>query len=227
MRINEIIKSRAMSRDMPRRQDLTHDYLGRATRSQYSIKGHPVYQLQPRGTSRAHLMLFVSSADETEFLGQFVLLRSPHRHGEYLFSEVYFDPFIQGKGIAVDLYKLAIQEYGLTIVSDASQSPGSERLWATLATDPKITVYVWDTEKDSFRDFDPEDPDDVYYDPQEMTKMKQEAEEVNNRLIDQYINGDITDDEYNQLLSRYLNPIYDDMESMERALKMRLVATRS
>jgi GNAT superfamily N-acetyltransferase len=225
MRINEIIRSREMPRDQPRRADLTHDYMDRAVRTKYSIKGYPIYQIEPQGRARAQLMLFVASPDETELLGQVALLKNPHRNGTYLFSEIYFDPAIQGQGIAVQLYKLVIVKYGLTIVSDESQSPGSERLWAALAKDPEINVYAWDTEQDTFRDFDPDDPDDVYYDSQQMAQLKQEAETINDRLRDQYINGDITDDEYNQLLSRYLNPIYDDMESMERAQNMRLVAT--
>lgn len=227
MRFTEIVRSRGeMPKNLPRKNELTQDYLDRAVKTQHTINGYPIYAIEPKGRARAKLMLFVASSDETELLGQMALLRSPHRNGEFLFSEVYFDPEIQGKGLAVSLYKLAIIQYGLTIVSDESQTEGSESLWNRLARDSEVNVYVWDMEKDSFRDFDPEDPDDVYYDPNEMKQLKAEAEEINKRLHDQYMSGEIDDDEYNQLLTRYINPIYDEMEIMERAQDARLVATK-
>lgn len=227
MRFNEIIRSRGeISKDIPRKNTMTQDYLDRATRTSYELNGYPVYQIEPRGTSRARLMLFIVSPDGSEILGQMALLRHPHRGKDFVFSEVYFDPEIQGKGLAVPLYKLAIVQYGLTIVSDESQTKGSEALWNRLARDSEVTVYVWDTEQDQYRDFDPDDPDDVYYDPEEMDQLKAEAETINRKLHDQYMNGDIDDDEYNQLLSRYLNPIYDEMESMSRSQDARLVATQ-
>lgn len=228
MRLSEVIRSRGqMPKNISRKNDLTQDYLDRAVKTRYNINGYPIFSIEPKGRSRAKLMLFVASPDETELLGQMALSRSSHRNGEFLFSEIYFDPEIQGKNLAVPLYKLAIIQYGLTIVSDESQTEGSESLWNRLARDPEVNVYVWDTESDKFRDFDPDDPDDVYYDPDEIRKLKAEADEINSKLHDQYMNGDIDDNEYNQLLSRYINPIYDEMESMERAQYARLVATKS
>lgn len=225
MRIDEIVISYELSKNSTTKSDISA-YLDSAVKTQYRIKGYPIFSSKQSAQSRGRMMLFVASLDETELLGELSLLRSPYRGGEFLFSEVYFDPEIQGKGLAVPLYKLAIIQYGLTIVSDESQTQGSKSLWNQLARDPKVNVYVWDMEKDTFRDFDPNDPDDAYFDPKEMKALKAEAEEVNKRLTDQYMNGEIDDTEYNQLLTRYINPIHDEMQSMNRAMDARLVATR-
>lgn len=227
MKFNEIIRSRdEIPKNLPRKDELTQDYFDRATKTQYQINGYPIYMIQPKGTSRAVLMLFVATPEQDAFLGIMAILKSPHGNGQFMFSEVYFDPSIQGKGIAIELYKLAILKFGLTIVSDTSQTAGSETLWNRLARDSEINVYAWDQQTDQFRDFDPDDPDDVYYDPKEIKRLKQEAEDINKKLQDQYLNGDIDDEEYNQLLSKYLNPIYDELESAEHAQDMRLVATK-
>lgn len=227
MRFNEIIRSRGeLPKNLPRKDELTQDYLSRATKTKYSIKGYPIFEIKPKGTARATLMLLVGTPEGDALLGLLALLRHPHKGGTFVFSEVYFDPELQGKGIAVELYKLAIQKYGLTIVSDESQTQGSEKLWNTLARTSGINVYAWDTEADKFRAFDPDDPEDVYYDSQEMSQLKQEADAVNQKLHAQYMDGEIDDDEYNRLLMKYTNPIYDEIESMEKRQDMRLVATR-
>ena len=227
MRFNEIIRIRGeIPKNIPRKDDLTQDYLSRATKTKYSIKGYPVFEIKPKGTARAVLMLMVGTPEGDAILGQLALLRHPHRGGNFVFSEVYFDPELQGKGIAIELYKLAIQQYDFTIVSDESQTKGSEKLWNTLARTSGINVYAWDTEADKFRAFDPDDPDDVYYDSNEMAELKQESENINKKLHDQYMKGEIDDDEYNRLLTQYMNPIYDEMESLEKMQDMRLVATR-
>lgn len=227
MRLREVVKSRGvMPRDVPRKDNLTQDYLERATRTRYRIGDYPVYEIQPQGKARAKLMLFVASPDGQELLGQMALLREPHGGASYVFSEVYFDPSIQGKGIAVPLYKLAVIKYGLTIVSDETQTEGSEKLWNRLARDPGVHVYVWDTAKDNYREFDPDDPDDVYFDRQEIKQLEREAEETSARLRDQYMAGEIDSDEYDELLRRYINPIHDEIEAADRADDMRLVATK-
>lgn len=227
MKLREIVKSRGvMPRDIPRKDRLTQDYMERAIRTRFRIGDYPIYEIQPEGRAQAKLMLFVASPDGKELLGQMALLREPHGKSSYVFSEVYFDPSIQGKGIAVPLYKIAVLRYGLTIVSDESQTEGSEKLWNRLARDPEVHVYVWDTVKDEYREFDPDDPDDVYFDRQEIKQLEQEAEEISNKLRDQYMSGEIDSNEYDELLRRYINPIHDDIEAIDRADDMRLVATK-
>lgn len=225
MKLREIVKSKEMSKDLTRKDTITQNYLERTTRTRYRIGDYPVYEFKPPGR-QTKLMLFVASPDGKELLGQMALLRYPHRDSTYMFSEVYFDPSIQGKGIAVPLYKIAVLRYGLTIVSDESQTEGSEKLWNRLARDPEVHVYVWDTQKDNYREFDPDDPDDVYFDKQEIKQLEQEAEEISTRLRDQYMSGEIDSNEYDELLRRYINPIHDDIEAIVRADDMRLVATK-
>jgi hypothetical protein len=229
MKIDEVIRSKdaGIFKTLPRKGELTQDYFDRAVKTNYKIKGYPIYEIIPKGRSRAALMLFVATKEEDGLLGQLNLLKHPHNGEDFTFTEVYFDPEIQGTGIAVELYKLAILKYGFTVTSDESQTKGSETLWAKLARDPDIHVYVWDVDNDSFREFDPEDPDDVYYDPDEMNTLKQEVKDIETRLQDQYMDGDIDEDEYGRLLAAYINPIYDDIEALGNTQEMRLVATRN
>lgn len=226
MRFNEITRSRnEMPKELPRKDLLTQDYLERVTKTRHKINEYPVFELRPGGRSRTEIMLFIGNVSGTELLGNMALLKYPHSGQDYVFSEVYFDPELQGKGFAVPLYKLAILEYGYTIVSDETQTKGSEKLWNNLSRDSDIVVYVWDTNTDQYRDFDPDDPDDVYFDPEDLEDLKAESDRIRSKLQDQYLDGDIDDAEYGSLLKQYLNPIYDEIESAENKKDIRLVAT--
>lgn len=229
MKINEVIRSNEINPGMDRTDDLTADYAERVTPTDYKIAGYDVFEIKFGPRSRAELMLFVGTNDTLtdfpELYGQLALLKSPHKGKDFVFSEVYFDPMLQGKGIAIELYKLAIEKYKYTIVSDSSQTKGSEKLWNRLARDPAINVYVWETDRDSYREFDPDDPDDAYYDPTEIKILKNELADIQDALHKKYMSGDIDDDEYGSLLKKYADPIYDELEAMERAQDARLVAT--
>lgn len=229
MKIFEVIRSNEINPSMARTDDLTADYADRVTLTDHKIGNWKVFEIKPGPRSRAELMLFVGTENGTDQLptlyGQLALLKQPHKGKDFVFSEVYFDPVLQGKGIALQLYKLAVEKYRHTIVSDVSQTQGSEKLWNTLARDPSINVYAWDTAGDTFRDFDPDDPDDAYYDPAEIKILKNELEDIKDRLHQQYMDGSIDDDEYGKLLKRYADPVYDDLEAMARAQDVRLVAT--
>lgn len=229
MKVFEVIRSNEINPDMARTDDLTADYADRVTLTSHKIGNWNVYEIKPGPRSRAELMLFVGVEDGPnelpELYGQMALLKQPHKGKDFVFSEVYFDPVLQGKGIAIQLYKLAIEKYKYTIVSDTSQTKGSEKLWNSLARDPSINVYAWETARDTFRAFDPDDPDDAYYDPSEINILKKELSDVQKRLHQQYMDGKIDDDEYGNLLKKYADPIYDDLEAMERAQDVRLVAT--
>lgn len=229
MKIFEVIRSNEINPNMARTDELTADYADRVTPTDHRIGNWKVFEIKFGPRSRAELMLFVGTEDGPdnlpELYGQLALLKQPHKGKDFVFSEVYFDPVLQGKGVALQLYKLAIEKYGYTIVSDTSQTRGSEKLWNTLARDPSINVYAWETAGDTFRDFDPDDPDDAYYDPSEIKILKNELEDIKDKLYQQYMDGKIDDDEYGKLLKRYADPIYDDLEAMERAQDVRLVAT--
>jgi GNAT superfamily N-acetyltransferase len=229
MKIFEVIRSNEINPNMARTDELTADYAERVTPTNHRIGNWNIYEIKFGPRSRAELMLFVGVEDGAnglpELYGQLALLKQPHKGKDFVFSEVYFDPALQGKGIALELYKLAIEKYGYTIVSDTSQTRGSEKLWNALARDPDINVYAWETAGDTFRDFDPDEPDDAYYDPSEIKILKNELEDIKDRLHQQYMDGKIDDDEYGSLLKQYADPIYDDLEAMERAQDVRLVAT--
>jgi hypothetical protein len=229
MKIFEVIRSNEINPNMARTDELTADYAERVTPTNHRIGNWNIFEIKFGPRSRAELMLFVGVEDGAnglpELYGQLALLKQPHKGKDFVFSEVYFDPALQGKGIALELYKLAIEKYGYTIVSDTSQTRGSEKLWNALARDPGINVYAWETAGDTFRDFDPDDPDDAYYDPSEIKILKNELEDIKDRLHQQYMDGKIDDDEYGSLLKQYADPIYDDLEAMERAQDVRLVAT--
>lgn len=227
MRIVEIVKNMAsVPRTVPRAASLTQQYMSRAQKTNYKIKDYPVYQIKPGRGASIELMLFIGSKDGSQLLGEMALLNHPYDGEKFVFSEVFFDPEIQGKGIAKELYKLAIVEYGYTVVSDESQTSGSEKLWNNLARDPELTVYVWDFENDTYRDFDPNDPDDVYYDQQEMNNLKAEIENTVKKLEQKFTKNEITKKEYDQLIDRYVEPIYAEIESLGRTQDMRLVATK-
>jgi len=70
-----------------------------------------------------------------------------------------------GKGLAVKLYKWAILDRKLTIVSDQSQTKGSKKLWLTLANDPELNVYGYrkgvQGQKDKFTAVDINDLGDL------------------------------------------------------------------
>lgn len=231
MLVTEIIRSAEIDKDENRVRELTHEYASKVTPTEHKLGGFTIYEIRSNGKigSRVPLMLFIGEQDPKsnvpQLYGQLALVKYPHQGKDFVFSEVYFDPKIQGKGLAVPLYKLAIQHYGFTIVSDESQTKGSESLWTKLAKDPSVHVYAWDQDEDTYRAFDPTDPDDVYYDPKEMNALKQEAENVKDKLQQQYMDGEIDEDEYGELLSTYLNPLYDEIEAMARAQDVRLVAT--
>jgi hypothetical protein len=229
MKISEIIRSNEIDPSTARTEYLTADYADRVTLTDHRIGNWKVFEIKFGPKSRAELMLFVGTEDGPDQLpklyGQLALLKQPHKGKDFVFSEVYFDPVLQGKGIALQLYKLAVEQYGHTIVSDVSQTRGSEKLWNTLARDPGINVYAWDTAGDTFRDFDPDEPDDAYYDPTEISILKNELEDIKDRLNIEYVDGNIDDDEYGKLLKRYADPVYDDLEAMAKAQDVRLVAT--
>jgi len=110
------------------------------------------------------------------------------------FSMVYLDPSMRGKGAAIELYKYAIIDDGMTIASDESQTPGSRSIWAKLDSTPGINVYAWDQKSNEFFNWSPEDSpeEEVYVD---TAKDKEETSKLNQKMMDiakAYDNGEIS-----------------------------------
>ena len=127
-------------------------------------------------------------------------------------SVVSFSPEIQGKGLAVPLYKFVIDR-GYTVVSDSEQTKGSQTVWKTLARTPGINVYAWDMYDDYFFDWNPNEDEDeqVYWDS--------EAAEILKR---KYRKGEISQDEYKKEVDK-LGP--EQHPNTQRG-DIRLVATK-
>ena len=47
----------------------------------------------------------------------------------------------QGRGLGLELYKFIIKKLGILLISDMSQTPGSQKVWVKLAQTPGIYVY--------------------------------------------------------------------------------------
>ena len=47
----------------------------------------------------------------------------------------------QGRGLGLELYKFIIEKLGILLISDMSQTPGSQKVWVKLAQTPGIYVY--------------------------------------------------------------------------------------
>jgi hypothetical protein len=112
------------------------------------------------GTGEA---LLVKSDDEIDpgFLGAMYLLKSGDE--KYYHTEIMFDPEIQGKGLAVPMYLYVLQDMGLTIMSDRTQTPGGAAIWKKLAERPDVNVYIYNTSDNSFHgEYDPRDSGRVY-----------------------------------------------------------------
>lgn len=112
------------------------------------------------GTGEA---LLIKSDDEIDpgFLGAMYLLKSGDE--KYYHTEIMFDPEIQGKGLAVPMYLYVLQDMGLTIMSDRTQTPGGAAIWKKLAEMPGVNVYVYNTTDNSFHgEYDPKDSGRVY-----------------------------------------------------------------
>jgi hypothetical protein len=234
MRYSEITEIRVIPdsdsiKDRPRSASLTAEFSDRARPTKHRIGEYRIYRIQHRPTDHMTEQLFVvdESADEPVFLGTMRLIKSPAGPGSgtFVYSEVYFDPQLHGSGVAVRLYALAVKKLGYTIVSDDSQTRGSQRIWQKLASYPGILVYAWDPESGEYSAWDPADPDSVYYDWNRLEAIRKEITDIESSLRDQWMDGGMTDDEYHQQSQRLTKPLYAELESEERVKNMRLVAT--
>ena len=139
------------------------------------------------GTGEA---LLIKSDDEIDpgFLGAMYLLKSADER--YYHTEIMFDPEIQGKGLAVPMYLYVLQDMGLTIMSDHTQTPGGAMIWQKLAERPDVNVYIYNTSDNSFHgEYDPKDSGRVYGPEDWRHKIRLVATTDTITSVDEAMNG--------------------------------------
>tara|TARA_R110002074_G_scaffold103776_2_gene223963 strand:+ start:145 stop:1275 length:1131 start_codon:yes stop_codon:yes gene_type:complete len=159
-RINEIEYSSDVQKDDMSKYDLD-DMIGSTESTGKKINGYEIHTIDEGDVS-----FLVKEPYGDGFLGE-LRLKPEHKYEGMHKSVVFFDEVIQGKGIAPLLYKMAIVDYGHTIVSDYKQSKGSKTLWERLAKMSGVFVYGWNPRAKGDKEFfqwDPtEDSDSVIY----------------------------------------------------------------
>lgn len=183
--------------------------------------------------------VFVIKKDE-EPLGELILTQNDSPFAQatkqgFWTSSVRFTPELQGKGLAVPLYAYAVKK-GYDIVSDDSQSKGSEILWQKLSKQAGINVYAWDRENNKFFAFDPEnDPRaQVYSDEGQAQKIideyrklmqqagsQEEREELQKELTKEL--EDITPDSFDTRLVAVSKPKKTQNKGVAEAAVGRIV----
>jgi len=164
MKINEVINEIEYSSDVQKddmsKYDLD-DMIGSTESTGKKINGYEIHTIDEGDVS-----FLVKEPYGDGFLGE-LRLKPEHKYEGMHKSVVFFDEVIQGKGIAPLLYKMAIVDYGHTIVSDYKQSKGSKTLWERLAKMSGVFVYGWNPRAKGDKEFfqwDPtEDSDSVIY----------------------------------------------------------------
>lgn len=145
---------------------------------------------------------------------------------KFYHSEVFLVPELQGTGLAIELYKYAITEDNITIVSDVTQTPGSEKLWQKLANDPSVFVYKWDKESNKFSHWDDEVSDAHVNAKETIAKIK----EVEQEMDDVYDEISTNPSNRQELVQKYeyLTQEYAELkDEISGAGMLRLVATKS
>jgi len=154
MRLKEIQFNQVTYKSDVSRYDFD-DYIGNTQPTGLKIGGYEIHS----PVNYPYKALLIKSNDDEGFLGGLQLTKFNNMWK----SEIMFAPEIQGKGFSIPLYKYAIKDLGLTIVSDRSQSPGGAAIWEKLAQQPDINVYVYDTgDKKMHGKYDPRDSGRVY-----------------------------------------------------------------
>ena len=199
--LNEITAVTNIDPNQVEKEDFD-DHIGH-TKKVGKIKGYEIHTAE----SSPHKMLkyhhFLVKDPESEgFLGELKL----GAFQNFWVSEVWFTPEIQGKGLALPLYVLAIKK-GYDLVSDREQSKGSQAIWKNLTKVPGIFVYAWDRKYDEFFQWDPDEDLDseIYYRQEKIDKLEAD-----------YKDGKISDEDYKKAK--------DELEQVRRFSDVRLVA---
>lgn len=123
------------------------------------IKGYEIYRAKSKLGPMPLEHFLVKDSESDGFLGELKLTG----FDKYWTSDIFFDPQIQGKGLALPLYAYVVKK-GYTLVSDREQSKGSQTIWKKLTQLPGIFVYAWDRHTDEFFQWNPEEElDDAIY----------------------------------------------------------------
>ena len=183
----------------------------------------------PTGQKIRGLEVWEGDPSEIQEDGEFMLLiKDPRRDGfvagleinrapeGYHFTQVFMVPELQGKNIAIEMYKMAIKDFGFIIATDETQTKGAESIWRKLAKTPGIDVYAWNTAKDSFHHWDPDEDDttNVYYDQDEIDELNKEKKEFRGELMKQLMNGEISKDDFKDQLQAKFDKIDSYIKSL-------------
>jgi hypothetical protein len=118
----------------------------------------------------------------------------------------------KGTGLALQLYKYAIKQYG-PIVSDDTQSKGSHALWKKLATDPDIHVYAWNVTANEFFSWNPdEETDDHVYAGEYGEEYENTIKRQKQKYAELHRNGKMSQTDaksaFNRWYAEYSNSIH-------------------
>lgn len=104
------------------------------------VEGYPVYLVDNFGGDFTVVMM---DQDEKRLLGSLELIRSRNIEAGYtVLSSLRKE--IQGMGFGFQLYKFAIVNLKIMLISDESQTAGSKSVWKKLSQDPSVFVYAYD-----------------------------------------------------------------------------------
>lgn len=188
------------------------------------INGFNVYLHYPEATEQEKLEVLLTKG--SDIVGVMRLIREPHGKGEFVFSDIRFDPSAQGGDTALKMYIYVITKLGYTIVSDDTQSLGGASIWKRLAKTASVLVYQWDPVSDKYTAWDPNDSDSAYLNLDDANGAEEENERIRDHLDTLLDQGKIDYDEYGSLLTKMINPINAELDKMDKASEYRLVATR-
>lgn len=229
-RVSEIEKDTTLQKDWVEKYDFD-EFIGVAKPTKKVINGHRIYRIpHSELTGNEAETFLVGDPDEDEgFIGEFSLIKTNKGGEQFVHSQIGFAPEAQGKGLAVPLYAYAIKNLGYTIVSDKTQTKGSQKLWEKLSKFPGIFVYGWSVKDNRFFQWDPEvDPEDeVYYDHQELNKLRRERAEIQAQIDNLVRTGRMSEEEADELFQKKTAEIQQKAENIDkmRWSDLRLVAT--
>lgn len=197
--VNEVYSDMSTPKDSVYADDFD-DLIGKA-RPVAKING---YTIDKYVDEDKHVSYVVQNPKGKNYLGE-LTLRFDSKD-KFYHSEVFFTPELQGSGLAIELYKYAIVEDGYTIVSDQTQTPGSQKLWEKLAKDPSIFVYKWDPKTNNYSHWDEENTDvhvSVKQTRAKMLDIEKEMDDAYDALSAGQGNRSELSRKYNELAQAY------------------------
>ena len=162
----------SMSGSIPQDIDFTKDnqntaYLKSFQRTPYTVGGFPVYHRYANQEHTFHIMK--ETPEGLNILADMTL--SPYENGYYE-SSVRFSKELRGRGLASQLYALAITKYKIKIISDNQQTAGSKKLWYELVSShPGIFTYIVDEYEETLRPATAENFHEAYLGDDEYIRL--------------------------------------------------------